>query len=117
MGGGHQGHQAHSHGLVVSRQFLATLAVGVTFGFSFAYMLLGAAGAGRRELFQGPPYPRDLAGPPSDPHSHQASLEVCTVLVGSGQVARCVPTSVPARQPREDNRHKHSWIFIKLEHS
>merc|ERR1719187_2090098 len=65
-GGGHQG-QPHSHGLAVSRQFLATLAVGVTFGFSFAYMLLGAAGAGRRELFQGPPYPVDT----SDPHDHQ----------------------------------------------
>ena len=54
-------------GLVFSKQFLLTLVVGVTFGFSFAYMLLGAAGAGRRELFQGPPYPVDT----SDPHDHQ----------------------------------------------
>jgi len=74
----------------VSRQFLATLAVGVTFGFSFAYMLLGAAGAGRRELFQGPPYPRDLAGPPSDPHSHQ--------VLGVG------PPS-PALQPAHHTEH------------
>merc|ERR1719204_1674390 len=29
-------------GLVFSKQFLLTLVVGVTFGFSFAYMLLGA---------------------------------------------------------------------------
>ena len=52
-----------------SKQFLLTLVVGVTFGFSFAYMLLGAAGAGRRELFQGPPYPVDT----SDPHDHQVA--------------------------------------------
>ena len=57
-------------GLVFSKQFLLTLVVGVTFGFSFAYMLLGAAGAGRRELFQGPPYPVDT----SDPHDHQVPL-------------------------------------------
>ena len=57
----------HWSGLVFSKQFLLTLVVGVTFGFSFAYMLLGAAGAGRRELFQGPPYPVDV----DDPHDHQ----------------------------------------------
>jgi len=67
--GASQGHGSHTqnHGLVFSKQFLLTLVVGVTFGFSFAYMLLGAAGAGRRELFQGPPYPVDT----SDPHDHQ----------------------------------------------
>ena len=77
-------------GLVFSRQFLLTLVVGVTFGFSFAYMLLGAAGAGRRELFQGPPYPVDT----SDPHDHQVTLcsgrreTMMCILTAGGQSSR-----------------------------
>jgi len=44
-----------------------TLAVGFTFGFSLAYMLLAGSGlGGRREMFPGPP-PQ-----PGDPHSHQS---------------------------------------------
>ena len=53
----------------VSKNFLFTLGLGVTFGFSFAYMLLSATGAGRKEIFLGPPYKPDTQD--SDPHDHK----------------------------------------------
>lgn len=68
------GSTGHNPGTVVSRNFIVTLLLGITFGFSFAYMLLSATG-GRKEIFLGPPYPRDNPGPPHpDPHSHQDDL-------------------------------------------
>ena len=58
-----------------------TLAVGFTFGFSLAYMLLAGSGlGGRREMFPGPP-PQ-----PGDPHSHQVRLETGLTV--------CHPTSL-----------------------
>jgi len=59
-----QGHQ------IVSKNFLFTLGLGVTFGFSFAYMLLSAGGVGRKELFLGPPYRPDVEMA-ADPHDHK----------------------------------------------
>ena len=53
----------------VSKNFLFTLGLGVTFGFSFAYMLLSATGAGRKEIFLGPPYHPDMQE--ADPHDHK----------------------------------------------
>ena len=53
----------------VSKNFLFTLGLGVTFGFSFAYMLLSATGAGRKEIFLGPPYHPDTRD--NDPHDHK----------------------------------------------
>jgi len=66
-GGSHSAHSQGHHS--VSKNFLFTLGLGVTFGFSFAYMLLSATGAGRKEIFLGPPYKQDTQD--DDPHDHK----------------------------------------------
>jgi len=72
--GSHSTHHTGHH--TVSKNFLFTLGLGVTFGFSFAYMLLSATGAGRKEIFLGPPYHPDTRE--NDPHDHKplSSLEI-----------------------------------------
>lgn len=48
----------NSHGVnghIFTKQFLLTLAVGVAFGFSFAFMLLNATSLSRTDMFLGPP--------------------------------------------------------------
>ena len=70
MTGSYGHHSPH----LLSKQSLVTLVVGLTCGFSFAYMMLNSA-AGRREIFLGPPYPRDVRPMlPADPHSHEPAL-------------------------------------------
>jgi len=56
----------------VSKNFIFTIGIGFTFGFSFAYMLLSANGiGGKREIFLGPPIRPDIdSSLPSDPHDH-----------------------------------------------
>ena len=59
---------------LLPKQFVFTLGVGFTFGFSLAYMILAGSGlGGRREIFHGPPPYPAAAG---DPHSHQDQVRL-----------------------------------------
>ena len=81
---------------IVSKNFLFTLGLGVTFGFSFAYMLLSAGGVGRKELFLGPPYRPDVEMA-ADPHDHKVRV----VELTDGRTG----TSVCLAQVGEMRRH------------
>ena len=60
---------------LLPKQFVFTLTVGFTFGFSIAYMALSGSGlGGRKEMFQGPPpYPED-------PHSHDHKVQLTVYM-------------------------------------
>ena len=56
-----------------NKNFIFTIGIGFTFGFSVAYMLLSASGiGGKKEIFLGPPIRPDdgYIGHSSDPHDH-----------------------------------------------
>lgn len=57
-------HSNHVH--PIPRQVLITLGIGITFGFSFAYMILNSTGVGRHEFLLSPPPPKG-----ADPHTHE----------------------------------------------
>lgn len=58
---------SHSNnGHTVPKNFLVTLGIGITFGFSFAYMILNSTGIGRHDFLLPPPPPKGV-----DAHTHE----------------------------------------------
>lgn len=112
-------HHLHSHHYAshrISRSFILTLAIGITFGFSFAYLLLSVVSWERVDLIDNRPSSNYLSSQrlharESDTHDTHDDTHVHNDLEGF------VTGPQDVFHPNDDNDHRGKIFFFILFHA